>query len=289
VFVLNNNIHSFKNYFFKKLELLYDTAEVEQLYFLTFYYFKGWSKVELRMNERLLLSESELLKLNSYVKRLANFEPIQHIFSKAEFFDLKFYVNENVLIPRQETEELVHLILEQSKGQRKNLLDIGTGSGCIPIAIAVHNKAITVSAIEVSQKAISIAKRNAEDNKVNLSLYNCDVLTLENLNSIIPHSLDIIVSNPPYVTIKEKDQMHKNVLEFDPHLALFVEDNTPLIFYDKISNLAYNKLSVGGELYFEINEYYGQETKELVKSLGFTKVFLIKDLNEKDRIIHAIK
>ena len=140
MFVLNNTILSFKNYFFQKLKLVYDVAEVEQLYCLTFYYFKGWGKVELRMNEQLLLSESELLKLNSIVKRLANSEPIQHVFSKAEFFDLEFYVDEDVLIPRQETEELVHLILEHSKGKCKNLLDIGTGTGCIPIAISANNR-----------------------------------------------------------------------------------------------------------------------------------------------------
>jgi len=289
VFVLNNTILSFKNYFFQKLELVYDVAEVEQLYCLTFYYFKGWSKVELRMNEQLLLSESELLKLNSIVKRLANSEPIQHVFSKAEFFDLEFYVDEDVLIPRQETEELVHLILEHSKGKCKNLLDIGTGTGCIPIAISANDRSLNAFAVDISEKAIAIASRNAKALKVDLKLFCKDILKVTDLNSFIEDPIDIIVSNPPYITIEEKSLMHKNVLDFDPHLALFVEDSTPLIFYDKISKLAYHKLSVGGELYFEINEQFGSQTKKLVESYGFSVVRLMQDLNQKDRIIYAIK
>ncbi len=289
MFVLNNTILSFKNYFFQKLELVYDVAEVEQLYCLTFYYFKGWSKVELRMNEQLLLSESELLKLNSIVKRLANSEPIQHVFSKAEFFDLEFYVDEDVLIPRQETEELVHLILEHSKGKCKNLLDIGTGTGCIPIAISANDRSLNAFAVDISEKAIAIASRNAKALKVDLKLFCKDILKVTDLNSFIEDPIDIIVSNPPYITIEEKSLMHKNVLDFDPHLALFVEDSTPLIFYDKISKLAYHKLSVGGELYFEINEQFGSQTKKLVESYGFSVVRLMQDLNQKDRIIYAIK
>lgn len=289
MFVLNNTIHSFKAYFFDRLKLTYAKEELEQLYALTFYYFKNWNKVELRMNEQSLLSESELLELNSIVKRLESSEPIQHIFSKSDFFDLVFFVDKNVLIPRQETEELVNLILENSKGNNKRLLDIGTGSGCIPISISVNNNNIKVSGIDICEEAIRVAKKNAIAYQVELKLYCEDILQVNDLNTIINSPVEIIVSNPPYITIKEKSLMHKNVLDFDPHLALFVDDDSPLVFYEKIAKLAYNKLENGGELYFEINEYFGEDTKELVEGFGFSSVTLIKDLNEKDRIVYAIK
>lgn len=288
MFVVNNTIASFKDYFTDRLKGIYEKGEIEQLFNLTFFYFKSWDKISLRMNEASLLSESELLELRNVVKRLVNSEPIQHIFSKAEFFDLEFHVNSSVLVPRQETEELVDLILRNSKGAN-SLLDVGTGSGCIPIAIASNKSNIKVSAIDVSEAAIIVAQKNAEHNNVDLSLYCDDILSIKDLNSIIPEAINIIVSNPPYITMKEKKQMHKNVLDFDPHLALFVENDSPLIFYDKISDLAYHKLPVGGELYFEINEYYGKETLELVKSFKFSKVILIQDLNGKDRFIYAVK
>jgi len=244
--------------------------------------------VSLRLNDKELLSESELLTLRNIVKRLVDAEPIQHVFSKAEFFDLEFHVNSSVLIPRQETEELVALILNQGQ-KAKSLLDIGTGSGCIPIAIAANNKQIKISGIDVSKEAIAVAKKNALANEVDLALFCIDILTLEDLESIITEPIDIIVSNPPYITMKEKELMHRNVLDFDPHIALFVENDSALIFYYKIAKLAYKKLSIGGELYFEINEYFGQETKDLVISYGFSKVELIQDLNGKDRIVYAVK
>ena len=289
MFVTDNTIVSFKDYFFERLLSLYEIGEVEQLYILVFFYYKGWNKIEIRMNEASMLSESELLELKRIVKRLEKSEPIQHIFSITEFYDLEFYVDENVLIPRQETEELVALILQKNQSKNKTLLDIGTGSGCIPISIAYNNPNIRVLAIDISEKAVKIAKKNAKFNQVKLALYCEDVLQITNLDSIINDSIDIIVSNPPYITMKEKSLMHKNVLDFDPHLALFVEDETPLVFYEKITDLAFNKLSSGGELYFEINEHFGVKTKHLVKGFGFSKVELIKDLNEKDRIIYAIK
>lgn len=288
MFVVNNTLASFKEYFTNRLENSYEKGEVEQLFNLTFFYFKGWDKISLRMNEKELLSESELLELRTIVKRLVAFEPIQHVFSKAEFFELEFFVNNSVLVPRQETEELVDLILSNTNSP-KTLLDIGTGTGCIPIAIAKNNRQIIVSAIDVCSDAIEVAKKNANDNGVTLTLYCYDILKVSNLNEIIDHSIDIIVSNPPYITMKEKELMHENVLAFDPHLALFVENDSPLIFYDKISDLAFKKLTEGGELYFEINEYFGKETLELVKSYGFSKVTLIQDLNGKDRIVFAVK
>lgn len=289
MFVENNTIQAFKTYFFKRLNPIYEEGEVNQLFYLTFFYFKGWDRITLRMNEKEKLSESELLKLNLIIKRLVISEPIQHIFGETNFYGLDFKVSKDVLIPRQETEELVDLIIANSYKKPIHLLDVGTGSGCIPLSIAINAPNIKVSAIDVSKEALIIAKENASLHNVNLDLYEIDVLNLDSISSKIPAQVDVIVSNPPYITMDEQQLMHKNVLDFDPHLALFVENNTPLIFYIKITQLAEEKLKEGGELYFEINENFGEETVNLVKEYQFKNVELIKDLNGKDRIVKAIK
>ena len=288
MFVNNNTIQTFKAYFFERLNHIYGEGEVNQLFNLTFFYFKGWDKISLRLNERELLSESELLQLNAVVKRLVNSEPIQHIFGETNFYGLDFKVSKDVLIPRQETEELVDLILSKYKNHPVHILDIGTGSGCIPISLAKSSSLIKVSAIDVSKEALAIAKENANTHQINLSLYECDILQANDL-SIIEEKVDLIVSNPPYITMEEKKLMHKNVLDFDPHLALFVENETPLVFYEKITQLAERTLNEGGELYFEINEHFGIETVNLVSQFNFQNVELIKDINGKDRIVSAIK
>jgi len=288
VFVNDNKVASFKAYFNQKLKQNFSERELAQLFELTFYYLKGWEKITLRINDNAALSESELLKLNNVVKRLFKNEPIQHIFNQAEFYEIPFYVNHNVLVPRQETEELVDLIIQKS-ANKKVLLDIGTGSGCIPVAIGYNLPTLKLYGLDVSLEALEIAGRNAKTNDVKLNLIQQDILSLDSLSSIIEEEIDVIVSNPPYITEEEKKQMAENVLAYDPHLALFVSNETPLIFYNKIAKLAYQKLGIGGELYFEINEYFGQETKELVQSFGFQKVELIQDINGKDRIVYAVR
>ena len=288
MFVNDNKIASFKTYFKNKLKNNYPERELNQLFELSFYYLKGWEKITLRISENQALSESELLKLNHVVKRLLKNEPIQHIFNQTEFYGIPFYVDHNVLVPRQETEELVDLIIQNSK-DKKVLLDIGTGSGCIPIAIGKNLPHLNLLALDVSKKALEVAKKNAEANNVNLKLIHNDILLLEDFSSIIDKKVDVIVSNPPYITENEKKQMAENVLAYDPHLALFVRNETPLVFYEKITALAFKKLETGGELYFEINEYFGLETKQLVQEKGFQKVELIQDINGKDRIVYAVK
>ena len=288
MFVNDNKVASFKAYFSQKLKANYPDRELAQLFELTFYYLKGWEKITLRMKDQEALSESELLKLNSIVKRLQKNEPIQHIFNQTEFYELPFYVDHNVLVPRQETEELVDLII-QNTSSKKVLLDIGTGSGCIPIAVGKNLPHLNLLGLDVSKEALKVAKINAETNHVKLDLIHQNILTLDHLSTIVNETIDVIVSNPPYITEKEKKQMSENVLAYDPHLALFVSNETPLVFYNKISELAFQKLESGGELYFEINEYFGKETQHLVQSKGFKKVELIKDINGKDRIIYAVK
>ena len=288
MFVKNNSISAFKTYFTQYLKDIYDDREVLSLFDLTFFYLKGWEKITLRMNEKELLSESELLHLKNILRRLKKQEPIQHIFSKAEFYGLEFYVNKDVLIPRQETEELVDLVIKHAPSSA-SILDVGTGSGCIPIVLATQLKNAKISAIDVCPKAIEIAKKNAKLHQVSISFVEQDILALDSLSSILPTPLDIIISNPPYITQQEKEIMSANVLDFDPHLALFVANETPLVFYKKITDLAFEHLKPSGMLFFEINAFFGQETLDVVLKKGFSKAELIKDLNGKDRIIFAVK
>ena len=204
-------------------------------------------------------------------------------------------MNENVLIPRPETEELVQLILvesQKSKVESFKILDIGTGSGCIPISLKKNLPSAEVFAIDVSKNALEVAQKNAEINGVEVNFTEANILLTDSLalpthNSQLTTLFDIIVSNPPYVRNLEKAEINPNVLEFEPHLALFVEDNDALLFYRKITELAKNHLSENGKLYFEINQYLGKETVALVESYGFKKVQLLKDIYGNDRMISA--
>jgi release factor glutamine methyltransferase len=213
--------------------------------------------------------------------------PIQYILGETEFFDLKFKVNNKVLIPRPETEELIEWVLKNSKlktqNSKLNILDIGTGSGCIAISLAKNLPNAEVYAIDISSEAIKIAQKNAEINKVSVNFIETDILKIEELQ----YTFDIIVSNPPYVRELEKEKMHQNVLANEPHLALFVENDNPLLFYDKIADLAKSYLTKNGNLYFEINQYLGKETVDLLKSKGFNTIELKKDLFDVDRMIKA--
>ncbi|WP_394758076.1 peptide chain release factor N(5)-glutamine methyltransferase, partial [Flavobacterium sp.] len=205
-----------------------------------------------------------------------------------EFFSLPFYVNENTLIPRPETEELVDWILSnnrinESTNQIK-ILDIGTGSGCIAISLAKNLPNANVHAIDVSEKALATAKKNAERNNVTITFIEKNILETEDLLN----TFDIIVSNPPYVRNLEKKEIHKNVLEYEPHLALFVEDNDALLFYRKIAELATKNLSENGQLYFEINQYLGKEMVELLEKYNFKNIELKKDIYGNDRMIRCV-
>jgi release factor glutamine methyltransferase len=228
-----------------------------------------------------------LLRWETVLSELKKEKPIQYILGETEFYGLRFRVNENTLIPRPETEELVELIISDNQITKNTnsltILDIGTGSGCIAISLAKNLSNAKVSAIDVSEKALEMAKKNAEINEVNVNFILADVLKI----STLQEKYDVIVSNPPYVRNLEKHEIKPNVLEFEPHLALFVEDDDALIFYRKIAELALKNVSENGKLYFEINQYLGKETVELLENLGFKNVKLIKDIYENDRMIFA--
>lgn len=279
-------LKAFKNEFVTSLSLIYDEAEAEQLFYIALEEVLGWKRVDFIMKTPFQLDQEKASEFENVLKELISEKPIQYIFNKAYFYGLDFYVNENTLIPRQETEELVEWILKtiaENPTKTWRILDIGTGSGCIPITIAKMAKNVEVTTLDVSEKAIEVAKKNAQDLEVEITFINQSILETENLDSY-----DIIVSNPPYVRNLEKVEIKNNVLIHEPHLALFVEDDDPLIFYRKIVSLAEKSLSQNGYLFFEINQYLGKETFDLFNK-HFTNVELRKDFVGNDRMIRGMK
>lgn len=231
------------------------------------------------------LSNNEKQKIIYIVERLQKNEPIQYVLGKTEFYGLDFKVNSNVLIPRPETEELVEWILLETKQVNPHLLDIGTGSGCIAIALAKHLHYGTVDAWDISEKALEVARDNANNNNVSVKFSNVNVLEPVNIDK----HFDIIVSNPPYITFSEKKELEENVLDFEPHEALFVPDEESLIFYNKIADIAVKILNDKGYLYFEINQAKGFDIIELLKSKGFSNIELRKDISGNSRMIRGMK
>ncbi|MEJ8802470.1 peptide chain release factor N(5)-glutamine methyltransferase [Pontibacter sp. H249] len=246
------------------------------------------SRLELSLKQQEEVEPAQEESINEAIKRLQEHEPIQYVLQEAHFYGLDLYVDKRVLIPRPETEELVDLIVKEHQGQRElQILDVCTGSGCIPIALATNLNTEKVYGLEVSDGALEVAEINAA--KYNLSIRWLHQDVFEPLQSVAPASLDIITSNPPYVLELEKEQMRENVLEYEPHLALFVLNTDPLKYYKRIAALAHNLLKEGRGLYFEINERYGQEVKQLVLDNGFSRAEVVQDLYGKDRIVKALK
>ena len=279
-------IKEYKQYFIKELLAIYDEVEAESFFYLTLEKFHRLRRIDLALQPNFEIGENEVEKWKSVLTDLKKQKPIQYILGETEFYGLPFLVNKDVLIPRPETEELVELILAESrKSKVKSLriLDIGTGSGCIPISLKKNLPDAKVFAVDVSENALEVAKENAKLNGLEVNFIKINILETEDLDQ----QFDIIVSNPPYVRMLEKEEIKPNVLEFEPHLALFVEDNDPLLFYRKIAQLAKKNLNENGKLYFEINQYLGKETVGLLESLGFTNIKLLKDIYGNDRMISA--
>ena len=278
-------LKKYKTHFFDSLKNIQEEQEIESFFFILTEYLHNLKRVDVALNPNFELSEVEVEKWNTILADLQHEKPIQYITGEAWFYGLQFEVNENTLIPRPETEELVEWIIESQKSkvqsQKCEILDIGTGTGCIPISLKTNLPQANVSAIDVSEKALEVAKRNAVSNKVDISFIQADILEVEDLSQYF----DIIVSNPPYVRNLEKEEIKKNVLDYEPHLALFVEDTDALLFYRKIAQLALKNLSPNGLLFFEINQYLGKETFGLLKNLGFKNIELKKDIYGNDRMI----
>jgi len=279
-------IKDYRTEFIEELTPLYDAMEAESFFYMILDTKKQMRKIDLALNPDLVFSEDEIALWNDIRNQLKQLIPVQYILGKTNFFGLEFEVNEDTLIPRPETEELVDWILSgQNKAAKLKILDIGTGSGCIAIALAKKLPNASVSAIDVSTKALEVAKRNANANQVHISFIHQDILETTDLKQ----EFDIIVSNPPYVRHLEKEEIKQNVLDYEPHMALFVEDDDALIFYRKIADLAQKNLSKNGLLYFEINQYLGNETVDLLAKMPFSAIELRKDIYENDRMIKVIK
>ncbi|MBI2269609.1 MAG: peptide chain release factor N(5)-glutamine methyltransferase [Bacteroidetes bacterium] len=297
----SNHIRSITRFFHDELAGSYSAEEVENFIFYSFEHYLGFYRTDLSLKANDTITESELLKFNDVVKRLKRQEPIQYILGETWFYGLKLNVNPAVLIPRPETEELVDWIVKEvgslpaGQAGRKSegrsvgsILDVGTGSGCIAIALKKNIPNAEVFALDISEEALDVARQNATINNVDVNFIQTDILENKLLFQHF-NSFDIIVSNPPYILRSEKQSMEANVLEHEPHVALFVNDNDPLLFYRTIVQFTQKHLADAGKLFFEINEAQADEVRNLLLQSGFKNVVVKKDLSGKERMVRAEK
>lgn len=292
-------IKQYRAHFNESLKHLYPTSEIDSFFFIILEEYMGFKRIDIVLKSDFNIDQKSLNLMQIATKQLEQEIPIQYIIEKTEFFGLPFNINKEVLIPRPETEELVERVIkevsliktyktdsnETTNEKQLKILDIGTGSGCIAISLKKEIPSSKISAIDVSNEALRIAKKNALLNKVDINFIHLDILKTNNLDKLY----DVIVSNPPYVRELEKKEMKNNVLNNEPHLALFVDNKNPLLFYNKIAELAKNFLTKNGQLHFEINQYLGKETVILLAEKGFKNIQLKKDIFGNDRIISAFK
>jgi release factor glutamine methyltransferase len=274
-----------KALYINELKGLYDEEESAGLFYITLSKLTGSSRIQYLEQQQNLVEQNSLDNFHNILAQLKLGKPIQYILEEAHFYGLRFKVSPDVLIPRDETEELVDLIIRDVRSApeiSKTLLDIGTGSGCIAISLKSKIDWLQVAVLDVSAGALAIAKENANVHQLPIEFIEADVLTYETTNKF-----DIIVSNPPYIREDEKEAMSINVLEHEPHTALFVSNEDPLIFYKAIATLALKSLNPSGRLYFEINEHLGPEMIEMARGMGFRHIQLIKDMQQKDRILRC--
>ncbi|TND08934.1 MAG: release factor glutamine methyltransferase [Bacteroidetes bacterium] len=285
--IASNKVKDIIAFFRQELHDLYDEAEIDRFVEICFEEYAGYSRLDVLNRQDATVNESDLLKFNFAVKDLKRGRPIQHITGKAWFFDITLTVNEHVLIPRPETEELVQWIVDDHRKEVPSIsmLDIGTGSGCIAIVLKRKLPKNHVYALDVSSEALALAKQNALQGQADVHFIQSDILDRSGWSKL--PSCAVIVSNPPYVRKSEKEAMHKNVVDFEPHTALFVPDEDALIFYKTIGELGLEKLKPGGHLYFEINENLGLEVCILLQKLGYKDVQLRQDMSGKDRMVRS--
>ena len=285
----SNSLKDLISFYHSELQFNYDYSEIEAIINLVLEHYLGFSKTDVLKKKNENINQSDLLKLYFCCKDLKKNIPVQYILQEAWFYNLKFYVNKHVLIPRPETEELVDHILKENKNA-KTYLDVGTGSGCIPVTIKKNNLLNSVYACDISTDALAVAKKNATLNKTEIIFFLADALNTEQLLQKTETNFDVIISNPPYIKYSEKELMTPSVLDNEPHLALFVEGDDTIIFYKKIIDLCKYKLNNNGKLYFEVNPLTADNVKEYsLKSKLFKKVELLKDLSGKVRFLSAEK
>ncbi len=282
--VPNNKLSSVKDFFFKELSFL-DQAEVKRFFEFLCEAWLGLRKSDLILNPDMELSESEILKFLYGIKDLKKNRPVQYVAGLMWFYGLEIGVSEGVLIPRPETEELVDWIVKDYSNA-SFIVDVGTGSGCIPLALKSNLSGAKVLGLDISVVALEIASKNAF--KLNLEVDFNEFDALNWYQYKFEDKFDVIVSNPPYIPHSDKELMHENVLSFEPELALFVPNDSPLLFYQAIADFAKSNLKIGGALFFEIHEGFGEDTLKMLQVKGFSNLELRQDLQGKDRMIKAI-
>jgi len=270
-----------KEYLSAHLSQIYSADEIRILQSIILENLTSLPLTEILKDDKFALTDSQIIEFQQIVERLKNHEPIQYIFGKTNFYGLEFIVNQKVLIPRPETEELVEWILQENTAAKT--LDIGTGSGCISVTLAVKNPKFQLWALDFSKEALNVARQNAKKHNVKINFLENDILQIPKFEQ----KWDIIVSNPPYISKNEQLTMQKNVIDFEPHEALFVPDENPLIFYEKILQFAKNQLVKNGKVYFEINQNHANQIKQLFKKFGFKNIILKKDISLNNRMIRG--
>ncbi|MDY0078798.1 MAG: peptide chain release factor N(5)-glutamine methyltransferase [Bacteroidales bacterium] len=286
--VPSNRLNTVRDYYAARLLPIYDSREAKQLMQLLIKHFFGFDKVNMALQPELRLSESELLQLHFAVKELLSNKPLQYVLGETEFYGRRFITKAGALIPRPETAQLIDLIIDNEKNRNPlSILDIGTGSGCMAVSLALEFPEAKVTAFDVSAEALEIARENAGLYEVEVDFIKADLLTEKQL--YLGLQADLIVSNPPYVRLSEKALMHKNVTEWEPELALFVPDDDPLLFYRALAQLAAEKLNVGGSIWVEINEVFAQEVMAVFAQYGLSNPQCFQDFHGKDRFVRAEK
>lgn len=284
----SNKVRDIERYFHTELAGLYPDGEIKMFVRMLFEAFLGWSLTELLLHRDDTINQSDLLRFHWAVEDLKRFRPIQHIIGWTDFCGCRIAVDESTLIPRPETEEIVNWIIEHSSqftvhNSKITILDLCTGSGCIAIALAKQWPEAEVTAVDISEKALAVARKNATANNVSINFIQANILSEFTIQN---SQFDIIISNPPYVTEKERAAMQRNVLDWEPQLALFVPDSDPLLFYRAIADIAIGGLERSGHIVLEINEQLGTETARLFESRGF-KTELHNDFRGKTRMLTA--
>lgn len=278
--IASNRICDIERFAYSELQEVYSTDEIRNLLRIMFEEYLGWDLTTWLLSKQKTINQSDLLKINFAIKDLKHHRPIQYITGKADFCGMTLAVNENVLIPRPETEGIVELAKDKCRSP-KRILDLCTGSGCIAIALAKAFPQAEITAVDISAKALEVARQNAWNQAVNINLIQADILN-DNLDNL-PLS-DLVVSNPPYVREQEKAEMQPNVLDYEPHIALFVPNNDPLLFYRRIAEIAHKHLVTNGLLIVEINENLGEETTKLFRAQSF-ETSLHNDFKGKTRFV----
>ena len=279
---------------FSQLQSIYDHREADNIADLVMEKLTGWKKMDRTLHKESTMSESQLGDLKEFSSELMNNKPVQYVLHESWFCGFKFYVDENVLIPRPETEELVEWVIKDYKegeksrqGQERGpeIVDIGTGSGCIAVSIKKNIPGASVFAMDVDDNALGVARRNANEIGANVQFIKCNIL--DRKDWALVDKFDLIVSNPPYIPVREKETMTRNVLDHEPWLALFVENEQPLLFYEAIADFAREKLNPGGYIYLEINETEGESVPKLFRCKGFSETILRKDMQGWDRLVRV--